>query len=155
MRILVITISDRASRGEYEDMSGPAVEAEIVKAVEGAEVERSIVPDEREKILEAMRRGLGADVILTTGGTGLGPRDITPEVTAEFCDREAPGLAELLRSESACETMNAWLSRGRAGLSGSTLVINLPGSVAGASFSARVLAPLLVHAVSMASGGGH
>jgi molybdopterin adenylyltransferase len=155
MRILVITISDRAFRGEYEDLSGPAVKAILEEEIEGTEVEIVIVPDEEEDILRALESGLGCAAVLTTGGTGLGPRDITPEVTARFCDRPVPGISEMLRAESLRETRNAALSRGYSGMKGRTLIVNIPGSVRGASFCAKLLAPLLVHAEGMISGGGH
>jgi molybdopterin adenylyltransferase len=155
VRILVITISDRAFRGEYEDLSGPAVKAILEEEIEGTEVEIVIVPDEEEDILRALESGLGCAAVLTTGGTGLGPRDITPEVTARFCDRPVPGISEMLRAESLRETRNAALSRGYSGMKGRTLIVNIPGSVRGASFCAKLLAPLLVHAEGMISGGGH
>ncbi len=90
MKILVITISDRASRGEYEDLSGPAVKTILEGEIAGADVEVVVVPDEEEDILRALESGLGFAAVITTGGTGLGPRDITPEVTERFCDRSAP-----------------------------------------------------------------
>ena len=155
MKILVVTISDRAFRGEYEDLSGPAVKEIVESDVPDSEVSVVVVPDEEEKILEAFESGPDVDVIITTGGTGLGPRDITPEVTARFCDREVPGIAEMLRAESLKETPNAALSRGYAGLKGGTLIVNIPGSVRGASFCAKLLAPLLTHARGMIRGGGH
>jgi molybdopterin adenylyltransferase len=155
LKILVVTISDRASRGEYEDLSGPAVKEILEEAVPGCVVETAVVPDEEGSILEALESGLGGDVIVTTGGTGLGPRDITPEVTERFCDRAVPGISEMLRAESSRETPNAALSRGWAGMKRSTLVVNIPGSLKGASFCARLLAPLLEHAIGMISGEGH
>ncbi len=155
MKILVVTISDRASRGEYEDLSGPAVKEILEASIEGADVEVVVVPDEEDSIAGALESGLGGAAIITTGGTGLGPRDITPEVTERFCDRCVPGISEMLRAESLKETRNAALSRGYAGMKGSTLVVNIPGSVRGASFCARLLAPLLIHAEGMISGEGH
>ncbi|MCK4548629.1 MAG: MogA/MoaB family molybdenum cofactor biosynthesis protein [Candidatus Krumholzibacteria bacterium] len=155
MKILVVTISDRASRGEYEDLSGPAVKEILEESITGADVEVVIVPDEENEIAGALESGLGGAAIITTGGTGLGPRDITPEVTERFCDRAAPGISEMLRAESLKETPYAALSRGYSGMKGSTLVVNIPGSVRGASFCARLLAPLLEHAEGMISGEGH
>jgi molybdopterin adenylyltransferase len=146
MKILVVTISDRASKGEYEDLSGPAVKAILEDQIAGADVEVVIVPDEGDEIARALESGLSGDVIITTGGTGLGPRDITPEVTGRFCDRHVPGISEMLRAESLKETPNAALSRGYSGMKGRTLVVNIPGSVRGASFCAGLLAPLLTHA---------
>ena len=155
MKILVITISDRASRGEYEDLSGPAVKEIFDEAIPGADVGIVVVPDEQDEIVRALESGLGGDAIITTGGTGLGPRDITPEVTERFCDRPVPGISEMLRAESLNETPNAALSRGYSGMKGRTLVVNIPGSVRGASFCARLLVPLLTHAGGMISGEGH
>ncbi len=155
MKILVITISDRASKGEYEDLSGPAVREILEESIPGAEVEVVVVPDEEDEIERALESGLGRDAIITTGGTGLGPRDITPEVTERFCDRAVPGISEMLRAKSLKETPNAALSRGYAGMKGNTLVVNIPGSVRGASFYARLLAPLLIHAARMINGEGH
>jgi len=155
VRILVVTISDRAHRGEYEDLSGPAVKEILEGSIAGAEVEIIIVPDEEDHIVRALESGLGADAVITTGGTGLGPRDITPEITERFCDRAVPGIAGMLRAESLKETPNAALSRGYAGLKGRTLIVNIPGSLRGASFCAALLAPLLVHARGMISGEGH
>jgi len=155
MKILVVTISDRASRGEYEDLSGPAVKMILEEEIAGADVEVVVVPDEEEDILRALESGLGGAAVITTGGTGLGPRDITPEVTERFCDRSAPGISEMLRAESLKETRNAALSRGYSGMKGRTLVVNIPGSVRAASFCAKLLAPLLIHAAGMISGDGH
>lgn len=155
MKVLVLTISDRASRGEYEDLSGPAVAGVIEKGVEGAEIEIAVVPDDPVLIGKELEGNLDRDVILTTGGTGLGPDDITPEVTAGFCERLIPGIAEYLRRESCSQTVNAVLSRGIAGVRGKTLIVNLPGSVRGASFCAELLIHLLPHALKMMAGGGH
>lgn len=155
MRLLVLTISDRASEGVYEDLSGPAVEESLGGNIPGAQIERQIVPDERTAIEKAIAGNLDKDVIITTGGTGLGPRDITPDVTAELCDRLIPGIAEYLRTESLKETLNAVLSRGEAGIKGRTLIINLPGSVKGAKFCAELLPPILRHALRMVYGEGH
>jgi len=155
LKILVVTISDRAFRGEYEDLSGPAVRDILVESVPGCSVETTVVPDDEKRILAALEAGLAGDVIITTGGTGLGPRDMTPEVTEKFCDRGVPGISEMLRAGSLGETPNAALSRGWAGVKGSTLVVNIPGSARGASFCARLLAPLLTHAVRMMGGEGH
>jgi molybdopterin adenylyltransferase len=155
LKILVVTISDRASRGEYEDLSGPAVREILAAEIPECEFGAVIIPDEKVEIVRALESGLDGDVVITTGGTGLGPRDITPEVTEQFCDRSVPGLSEMLRTESLKDTPNAVLSRGFAGMKDSTLIVNIPGSVRGASFCARLLAPLLEHAVGMMGGEGH
>jgi molybdopterin adenylyltransferase len=140
MKVLVLTISDRAYSGIYEDRSGPAIEHILVERIADITVTRWIVPDEEQEILKAFTESQSADVILTTGGTGLTPRDITPETTAKYCDRLVPGIAEMLRAESYRETPNAALSRGVAGMKEKTLIVNVPGSVRGAEFCATLLA---------------
>jgi molybdopterin adenylyltransferase len=155
LKVLVVTVSDRASKGDYEDRSGPAVEQVLREMIPGVEIKRMVVPDERSEIMRVLSDGLWADCILTTGGTGLSPRDITPEATMEFCDRLIPGIAEYLRAESLAQTSSAILSRGVAGQKGSTVVINMPGSVKGAEFCTRRIAPMLAHAVAMMAGGDH
>ncbi len=155
MKVLVLTISDRAYQGVYRDLSGPAVEEVLRAEIPAVKVQRKIVPDEREMILEAYAEGLDTDAVITTGGTGLSRRDITPEVTGEFCDRMIPGIAEYLRNRSLEETLNAVLSRGAAGVKHRTLIVNLPGSEKGARFCAKVLAPVLSHAHRMIMGEGH
>ena len=155
MKVAVVTISDRASRGEYEDLSGPEIERLVLARYPDAEVSRRIVPDEPGEILAALEAGSAADVILTTGGTGLSPRDITPEVTRGFCDREAPGIAEALRAQSYPETPSAMLSRGYAGLKESCLVVNFPGSVKAVRRCMEVFGPVLDHALRMIRGEGH
>jgi molybdopterin adenylyltransferase len=151
VRVSVITVSDRASRGEYEDLSGPEIERGIREAIPGVEVMRVIVPDEPQGIMDALEKSAGADFIITTGGTGISPRD----VTRRFCDRELPGIAETIRAESFKETPLAMLSRGFSGMRGNTVVVNLPGSVKAARLGVRVVAPLLEHALRMVRGEGH
>jgi len=157
VKIAVVTVSDRAFAGVYEDRSGPAIEQLLREALPGASIDRSLVPDGLDALLTALERHTmdGADWILTTGGTGPAPRDLTPEVTAEFCDRELPGIAEYLRAESLKETPNAVFSRLFAGMHGTVFVVNLPGSERAAAFCARLLAPLMEHGRNMARGEGH
>ena len=155
IKVLVLTVSDRASRGEYEDKSGPAIEEMLASRLEGVETERFIVPDDPGKIKAAFGSHLDMDFIITTGGTGLSPRDVTPEVTQEFCERMIPGIAELLRNESLTQTVNAALSRGVAGVKGTTVIVNLPGSERGARFCTELLVPILLHAKDMLSGKKH
>jgi len=155
VKVAVITISDRASRGQYEDLSGPEIEREVRARHPSAEVTRSIVADEAEAILAALRAHDGVDFILTTGGTGLSPRDVTPEATTRFCDREIPGIAEMLRARSYGETPAAMLSRGTAGLHGNTVVVNFPGSPAAARLCMQVLGPVMEHALRMVRAEGH
>jgi molybdopterin adenylyltransferase len=157
VRVAVVTISDRASRGEYEDLSGPEIERLVLVRFPDAALSRRVVPDEPEAILAALEAeaAAGADFILTNGGTGLSPRDVTPETTRGFCDREAPGIAEALRSQSYAETPAAMLSRGYAGLRGSCLVVNFPGSVKAVRRCMEVLGPVVDHALRMIRGEGH
>jgi molybdopterin adenylyltransferase len=155
VRVRVITISDRAFRGEYEDLSGPEIEKVLKVSHPEWQIERVIVPDEKDRLLTAFRAVPEPDYIITTGGTGISPRDITPETTAEFCSRLLPGIAEMLRSESRTETSFAVFSRGTAGVHNKTIVVNLPGSRKGAEFCAGLLSPLMEHGVKMLRGEGH
>lgn len=156
MKVLVLTISDRASKGVYEDRSGPAVVKTLSDHFQqAAVVQQLIVPDEQESILKAFGDHGTCDIIITTGGTGIGPRDVTPEVTAGYCDRLIPGIAELLRAESYRQTPNAMLSRGIAGIKGNTIIINLPGSPKAAAFCTGLLIPVLSHALDMIRQEGH
>jgi molybdopterin adenylyltransferase len=155
LTISVITVSDRASIGAYEDRSGPAVAAEIAAAHPQWRIRRAVVPDEVAAILAALQEHGDSDWILTTGGTGLSPRDVTPETTRAFCDRELPGIAEWLRRESQAETAYACLSRGFSGQKGRSIVVNFPGSERAALFCIRLLLPVLEHGPAMAAGHGH
>lgn len=157
MRVAVITISDRASRGQYEDLSGPEMERLLREGIPGVEVTRSIVPDEVPAILAALEAAAAQtpDFILTTGGTGISPRDVTPQATRQFCDTELPGIAEALRAASLRETPSAMLSRGYAGMRGSIIVVNVPGSVKAVRLCLSTLLPVMGHAVRMVRGEGH
>lgn len=155
MKAAVITVSDRASRGEYQDLSGPEMESILKELVPALEVRRAVVPDEKDIILAALEAHADCDWIFTTGGTGPAPRDVTPEATMAFMDREMPGLAEYLRLESLKETPHAVFSRGVAGMKGTSYVVNAPGSVKAARLCARIFAPLIEHGVKMAHGQGH
>ncbi|NLT43427.1 MAG: MogA/MoaB family molybdenum cofactor biosynthesis protein [Anaerolineae bacterium] len=154
VRAAVVTVSDRCFAGEREDRSGPLL-ADLLRG-QGVElVAAELVPDEEDRI-EAVLASLCArgdvDVIVTTGGTGLAPRDRTPEATRRIIDREAPGLAEMLRWQGHERTPRAVLSRGIAGLRGRCLIINLAGSTGAVRDGVEILAPVLGHAVQMARG---
>jgi len=153
--VSVITISDRASRGEYPDRSGPEIVSILRESFPEASIATEVVPDEAEAIVAAFRRHGRADFILTTGGTGIAARDVTPEATRRYCERELPGIAEVLRAESYKETPTAVLSRGFAGIRGRTIIVNFPGSVKAVRLCTRVLIPVMEHALSMLRGEGH
>jgi molybdopterin adenylyltransferase len=155
MLLAVVTISDRCSQGLMQDTAGPAVVDLLRTQWSDAEIETRILPDEEEQIAAALCGfgGAGAALVLTVGGTGLGPRDRTPEATRRVIDREAPGLAEAMRSIGAQRNQFAWLSRGVVGLAGKTLIANLPGSRRGAEESLTAILSLLKHAVEVAAGG--
>lgn len=137
------------------DTAGPAVAALLHREWPGAEVRAELLPDEEERIAAALVRLCddGAALVLTVGGTGMGPRDRTPEATRQVMDREAPGLAEAMRVDGAKQNAYAWLSRGVAGMRGSTLIVNLPGSRRGAEESLMSVLKLLRHALEVAAGG--
>jgi molybdopterin adenylyltransferase len=157
MRIAVVTISDSVSSGKHEDRSGPAV-ATRCKELGWQIVASSVLPDDRVAIETFLKKTADAkttDVILTTGGTGLGPRDVTPEATMAVAERMIPGFSEQMRAEGAKKTPRAILSRAAAGIRGTTIVINLPGSPRGAVESLDAIAELLPHAVAILHGARH
>jgi len=154
MRAVVITVSDACARGEREDASGAALVELLTKL--GAEiVESKILSDDLDPLAEALRKYAersDVNLIITTGGTGLGPRDNTPEATLRVIEREAPGIAEAIRAESLKATPMAMLSRGICGVRSSTLIINLPGSPKAVRESFAVIAPVLRHALDLLAG---
>ena len=148
MNAAVLTVSDGVARGSREDTSGDLLAGLL--AGEGYDVVRRVVPDDRAEIAHALRE-LARDcrLVLTTGGTGLAPRDVTPEATRDVLDRPAPGIAEALRADSRAKTPHGLLSRGVAGTVGSALVVNLPGSTGGCRDGFDVLRPALAHALGL------
>jgi len=150
----VITASDKGSRGEREDLSGPTVGEMLLPF--GDVIDYVIVPDDRAALAKMMRNMVtnGFDAIFTTGGTGMSPRDITPEATLDVIERLVPGIPEAIRRETAAATAKAMLSRGIAGISGATLIINLPGSPKAVAECLAVVTPVLEHALDTVSGRG-
>ena len=152
MNAAVLTVSDGVSAGVRDDRSGDVLAGLLGE--EGFEVERRVVADDATQIADAIRALAdgGARLVLTTGGTGFAPRDVTPEATRTVIDREAPGLAEAIRADAIARTPHALLSRGVAGLLGSTLVVNLPGSPGGCRDGFEVVRPALHHGLELAAG---
>ena len=147
----MLTVSDGVDAGEREDKSGDALEELLLG--EGFEVVRRVVPDDRETIATALAElAADASLVLTTGGTGFAPRDVTPEATRDVLEREAPGIAEAIRADAVARTPHALLSRGLAGLRGETLIVNLPGSTGGCRDGFAVLRPALRHGLELAAG---
>jgi molybdopterin adenylyltransferase len=154
VNVAVLTVSDRVSRGAAEDGSGDLLEQLLRE--DGFDVQRRLVPDERAEISAALRElAQTAQIVLTTGGTGLAPRDVTPEATLDVLEREAPGIAQALRVEGLHKTPYALLSRGVAGLIDSTLIVNLPGSTGACRDGYEVLRPVLPHALELLGGTVH
>ncbi|OGP88836.1 MAG: molybdenum cofactor biosynthesis protein [Deltaproteobacteria bacterium RBG_16_48_10] len=153
-KVVILTISDRGSKGEREDSSGPLIR-EMVKELPAEVIHTDIIPDEKEVIVEALKRSadqLRADLILTTGGTGLSPRDVTPDATLEVIEKEVPGFAEAMRAESLKKTPHAMISRAVIGIRGACLIVNLPGSPKGVRENLKVILPALPHALSKIKG---
>ncbi len=155
--VAVLTVSDSCSQGNRDDVSGRTIQETLPEGMFAVSV-KEIVPDDQAAIATALaefcRRG-DVDLVLTTGGTGLGPRDVTPEAMLSVCERMVPGLGEIMRARGWEKTKNAVLSRGTAGICDGTLIVNLPGSPKGVTESLQVILDVLPHAVAMMRGGGH
>jgi len=157
IRALAVTVSNRAAAGVYDDKSGPVL-ADLLRSAGCAAVAGPLVVPDGEAVEAVLRESIadGYDVVVTTGGTGLTPTDLTPEMTRRVIDREVPGIAEALRAAGAAAGVPAAiLSRGVAGVAGRTLIVNLPGSTGGVRDGMAVLGPVLAHAVAQINGGDH
>lgn len=150
--VAILTLSDKGSKGEREDLSGPAI-GEMLKGI-GAEIKHyEILPDEKQMIKEKLIEfSPKVDLILTTGGTGLSPRDVTPDATREVIDKEIPGIAEIMRSEGMKKTRRSMLSRAVAGVREQTLIVNLPGSPKAVKENLEVILDILSHAIEKIKG---
>lgn len=154
IKVGILTISDKGSRGEREDLSGKVIE-EVVKKINGEVKYYQIIPDEKDIIQEELIRAvdnLHLDLILTTGGTGLGKRDVTPDATLAIIEKEVPGISEIIRSESFKKTNRAILSRGVAGIRKESLIINLPGSPKGVRESLEIILNAVPHGIEILKG---
>ncbi len=154
IKVAILTMSDRGAKGEREDKSGKVIK-EMVKGLPGEVVAYEVIPDEREVIKDRLMKfsdEIGVDLILTTGGTGVSPRDVTPDATLEVIDKELPGFAEAMRIEGLKKTPRAMISRAVAGIKGTTLIINLPGSPKAVKENLEVILEAIPHAIEKIKG---
>ncbi len=157
IKVAILTVSDSCSQGIRKDVSGQTIK-DMLGSDKSEICEYKVVPDEHESITKQLVHFVDetkVDIIFTTGGTGLGPRDVTPEATAEVCEKIVPGLAEIMRLEGLKKTKNAVLSRAVAGIRGNTLIINMPGSPKAVAESLEIILDILPHALDMLHGQGH
>ena len=152
MKVSVITICDRVSRDGDPDEWGPEIEAVLRTGLPDLEIARRVVPEDPYAIRAALEESADSEYVLTAGGTGIGAREVAPEVTAAYCDRLLPGIAEAIRGASMHETPLAMLIRSTAGMKGTAIIVNLPGSVQGARLSTRLLLPIMPHTPAMIRG---
>ena len=153
-KVVILTISDRGSKAERDDASGPLIR-EMIKDLPAEVIQYGIIPDDKEQSIQALKKSADhskADLVLTTGGTGLSPRDVTPDATLKVIDREVPGFSDAMRAESLKKTPHAMISRAISGVRGSTLIVNLPGSPKSVKENLSVILPALPHALSKLKG---
>ena len=154
IKVSILTISDKGARGEREDTSGSTIR-DLLKGLPSDVIHYEVIPDEKDVIKEALIRcadSLGSDLILTTGGTGLSPRDVTPDATVEVIEKEVPGFSEAMRAEGLKKTPHAMISRATCGIRGQTLIVNLPGSPKAVRECLAAILPAIPHALSKLKG---
>jgi len=155
VKVTVITVSDRAFKGAYTDQSGPKIVQILKENFDDIVIETFVIPDDADILYQSFVTSSDSDFIITTGGTGLSERDITPETTECFCTKEIPGISEVIRRESCKETPNAMLSRAYSGFRGKCIIVNMPGSPKAVELATKVIVPIMKHAINMFRGKEH